>query len=503
MSVSKILSAAQIRTWDAHTMEHHQITSIDLMEQAAVAFAEWFASEYSSKNRKIYVICGVGNNGGDGFAVARLLSGWKYDIRVIHCLISLQLSKDCALNKERLVNIPSLDLNVGDNFPSIQTGSIIIDAIFGSGLNRVVEGYWANLLNYLNRQDSTRIAIDIPSGLFADQHTKGIIFKADHTATFQIPKLAFFLAENQDYVGECRVLNIGLSNNFLARSSTSFYTINASVKGLIRPRRRHDHKGTFGHALIIAGSYGKIGAAFIASKAVLRSGAGLVTTHLPKCGYEILQISLPEAMTQVDSNSYVFSKVPNLTAYKAIGIGPGLGTDSLTVRAVTTVLKEATNPLVIDADALNIIAAHPDLFEYIPTHSILTPHPKEFERLFGKTTNDFERIELLRSKAQQLNCYILLKGGYTAIANPEGDCYFNTNGNAGMGTAGMGDALTGILTGLLAQGYAPLHSCLLGVYLHGEAGDKAAKKIGQSALMASDLLEALRVESELTFPKQH
>ncbi len=485
----KILSAEQIRQWDAYTIANEPIASIDLMERASREFTLWIMQRFPQKAYPIYIVCGTGNNGGDGFAVARLLQAFDYDITVIYCLVSNVCSEDNQINRQRLENIPVIELSENAVFPVFKENSILIDALFGAGLNRAIAGYWGEWINYLNRQSGIKVAIDIPSGLFADKSSEGNILKADFTVSFQKPKLAFFFAENQDFIGEWEVLPIGLSPEF--QVETPFYTIDKSVRQILKKRKKHDHKGTFGHGLMVAGSYGKMGAAILAAKAVLRSGAGLVSAHIPACGYDIMQTAFPEAMVQIDENEHIITEIELNGNYKAIGIGPGMGTSAATAKALKQLLQQTNTPLVLDADALNILAQQTDLQSNIPNGSILTPHPKEFERLFGRARNDFERNHLQRTKAKEWQIYLILKGAYTAIATPEGDCYFNTTGNPGMGTAGMGDVLTGVLVGLLAQGYTPLEASLLGVYVHGLAGDLAVVTKSQESLIASDVLEYL------------
>ncbi len=485
----KILSAEQIRQWDAYTIAHEPIASIDLMERASREFALWIMQRFPPKAHSIYLVCGVGNNGGDGLAVARLLQSFDYDITVIYCLTSHVCSEDNQINHQRLDNIPIVELAENAPFPDVEEDSLLIDALFGVGLNRPITGYWGDWINHLNQQSCIRVAIDIPSGLFADKSSEGNIWKADFTVSFQTPKLAFFFVENQEFIGEWEVLSIGLSPEFYVE--TPFYTIDKSVGQRLKKRKKHDHKGTFGHALMVAGSYGKMGAAILATKAVLCSGAGLVSAHLPACGYEIMQTAFPEAMTQIDDNERIITKIALSGNHKAVGIGPGIGTAYATIKALEALLQQTTIPLVLDADALNILAQQPDLLANIPAGSILTPHPKEFERLFGSSKDDFERNQLQRTKAKEWGIYLILKGAYTAVATPQGDCFFNTTGNPGMGTAGMGDVLTGILVGLLAQGYTPLEASLLGVYLHGLAGDLAVKVNSQESLIASDVLAYL------------
>lgn len=489
----KILDAENIRQLDAYTIANEPIVSVDLMERAASAFTHWFCPQFPvGNNQPVWIFCGPGNNGGDGLAVARMLHRELYEVRVFLCQIGQSVSEDYRVNLERLPQVELRQLHEGDTLPVIPERAIVIDALFGSGLNRPIQGYWAQLIGHINEQAGTVVAIDIPSGLFADQPTTGPAIRAHFTATFELPKLAFLFPENQDAVGEWVVLPIGLSIDFMAQAKTNNYlTVKAMIAGHLRRRKKHDHKGVFGHALLVAGSYGKVGAAILAARACLRSGVGLLTIHAPRCAYEILQMAVPEAMMSIDGHRTHFSEVPDLKAYRAIGLGCGLDQRRTVAEAVLQLIKQAAHPLVIDADALNVLAANKEALALLPAGSILTPHPGELIRLFGDTPNSFVRLELLRRKARELNVYIVLKGAYTCIACPDGACYFNTTGNPGMATGGSGDVLTGIITGLLAQGYAPFEAAQTGVYIHGLAGDIAAQALGHEALIAGDIVEYL------------
>ncbi len=494
----KIFNTSQIRQLDAYTIQHEPISSLNLMERASKAFCQWFTRQFPNRNKKIYVFCGTGNNGGDGLAIARLLSKDYYEVSVTLLWLTPEMSKDAQENLRNIKRVssghPSLEVREGDDpVLNIPSGSIVIDAILGSGLSKPLGSYWAAFVQQLNHLAVTRVSVDIPSGMFADRHSEGISILADWTFSFELPKLAFFFAENQERLGKWTVGSIGLHPSFIQQEPTPYFLLDEKiVKPLFRPRHRHDHKGIFGHALLVAGSYGKVGAAILAARACLRSGAGLLTVHTPKCGYEILQISVPEAMVSVDEHQYSVTNVhEELSKYKAIGCGCGIGTNELTAQGLADLLQRTDSPVVLDADALNLLAGHPDFFSLVPKNSILTPHLREFERMFGPSANDFERNDLQRSKAQELGVFLILKGANTAIACPDGNCFFNNNGNPGMATGGSGDVLTGILTGLLAQGYPPLETCQLGVYLHGLAGDLAMLDQQQEALLASDITSHL------------
>ena len=487
----KVLSVKQIREADQYTIRHEPISSEDLMERAAGVFVKGFTKKFSKKS-VVIIFCGFGNNGGDGLAVARMLHRIGYEVQAVIVRYSENFSNDFKINEQRLEEIKEIEvknITTEMSFPDIHSKDVIIDALWGSGLNRPIEGFASKIIEHLNSLDCIRVSIDIPSGLYADTHSESVKFKADYTLSFETPKLSFFFPENHPYVGNWTVKSIGLSGAFIDQAVTdNFYLTKDIAKSTFRKRKKFDHKGTFGHALIMSGSYGKIGATVLCSRACLKAVAGLVTAYIPRCGYEIIQNNLPETMVVADKSEMEITDIPALSAYAAIGIGPGLGTSSATAEAVTKAIKAFQKPMVIDADALNILSQSKERMKHIPKNSLLTPHPKEFERLFGKTANSYKRLELQKELAKQYQVYIILKGAHTAIACPDGSTYFNSTGNPGMATAGIGDALTGILTGLLSQGYSSLESCLLGVYLHGLAGDQAAKKLSEPSLIAGDLI---------------
>lgn len=490
----KILTVDQIRKLDETTITNEPISSIDLMERAAQTFSWWFCNQFQNK-QPVAIFCGKGNNGGDGLAIARILSQKTFSVQVFIADHSSNASEDFSKNLERLKHhlSPQFITDLED-IPALRKGTICIDALLGSGLSRSTEGILADIINHINRSGNMIISVDIASGLFANRSNdkNDVIIEPQFTISFQLPKLAFMLPQNAKYVGEWRWLDIGLDQDFIAKTETkNYYTDADAIEGIIKSRDKYSHKGTFGHALIIAGSYGKMGAAVLSGKACLRSGVGLLTMHIPERGYQIVQISVPEAMATIDNDRNCNTEFPDLSPYSAIGIGPGLGQDSKTVSMCSDLLKSANIPLVIDADALNILSQNPDLLTYIPAKSILTPHPKEFQRLVGESSNEYERLEKGRAFAKKYQVIICLKGANTAVILPNGDVHFNSTGNPGMATGGTGDVLTGIITGLLAQGYEPEKAAILGTYEHGLAGDRAASKKGQSALIASDVIENL------------
>ena len=491
----KIFNAEKIKNWDKYTIQNEGIESINLMERASEAFTDWFTRKFVNKTTPIFVFCGNGNNGGDGLAISRLLYQKSYNIHIIVLAISDKRSADNQANLnaiEKFGDLKTTTLFNRADLPAIPDSSIIIDAIFGTGLNKELHGFTKELVETLNALNAVRIAVDIPSGLLADKASRGTVFNAHYTFSFEQPKLAFMFPENDKYVGKWIAESINLSKAYYSNEATDHHLLTDNkISSYYKKRNKFEHKGNFGHALLIMGSKGKIGAAFLSAYSSLRSGCGLTTIYTPNCGYEILQTSIPEAMVVTDKNEFHISDVPNIDIYDAIGVGCGLGVKSETQKAFSDLLQKSENPLVLDADALNIIAENPDLIMSIPKHSILTPHPKEFERLFGKSSDNFERNDLQRNKAISLQCFILLKGAHSCIATPMGLCYYNSTGNPGMATAGSGDVLTGIITGLLAQGYSSKAALCLGVYLHGLAGDLASNDLGEESIMARDIIEYL------------
>ena len=491
-----LLTADQIHAWDSFTIQNEPISSYNLMERASSVFTDWFSTIYDTQ-RPILIFCGTGNNGGDGLAIARFLHYLRYEVSVYICRISKNETDDFAKNLVKIQNLNTSILRGGilenEAFPTLPKNAIIIDAILGSGLTRPIKGYWATLFEYLNQSKVEIVSVDMPSGLFSDKHTEGgAVLKATRVLSFEISKLAFLLPENEPFITHFAYKSIGLHPVFLEKiDAKNIFITSDFIQPLLKKRQKFDHKGTYGHALLVVGSGGMAGAAVLAARACMRSGVGLLTVQTPMCNRLILQISLPEAIVIADENETELSQVIDCQNYSAIGIGCGIGKGAKAANILRGYLKQSKRPVVLDADALNILSEHPEWLDLIPKNSILTPHPKEFERLFGNTENDFDRLALLRNKAKSLNINILLKGAHTVIADTEGVCYFNSTGNAGMATAGSGDVLTGIITGLLAQGYEPKTSTILGVYLHGLAGDLGGKKLGQEALLASDIIDNL------------
>ena len=491
-----ILSAQDIRQWDQYTIEREPVSSIVLMERAAGKCVDWILAK-DWRNRSFKIFCSKGNNGGDGLAIARLLLQDGFSVSVYILEFGKPGATDFQINLHRLKDTRHVDLHfitAKENFPLINTDDILIDALFGSGLNKPLDNLAAEIVEHINHSKALVISIDLPSGLFPDQTSKGNkVVKANYTLTCQCYKRGLLVQDNAMFIGEVHVLDIGLDPLFLHTKTFTHHLIDVHLaKQAFQPRNLFAHKGQFGHALITAGSYGKIGAAVIAAKACLKSGVGLLTCYLPKCGYAIMQASLPEAMVITDDNENELEQLPgDIEKYSVIGIGPGIGTTDATKKLVSFIIRRYKKPLVIDADGLNCLSLQKELLDQLPPYSVLTPHVKEFDRLFGEHQDDFERIHTANEKAKKLNIIIVLKSHHTLIATPSGNLYFNSTGNPGMAKGGTGDALTGIITSLLAQNYSPEHAAILGVYLHGLAGDLAANALSQEAMMASDLISFL------------
>ncbi|QEC53879.1 NAD(P)H-hydrate epimerase [Anseongella ginsenosidimutans] len=514
----KLLNIQQIREWDAFTVRHEPVSSPDLMERAGRACTDYLIRHFS-REYAFLVFCGLGNNGGDGLVIARLLAGYGYRVDVVVLKHANRRSDDFSLNLKRLENVPEVpvhevvsgdqlaalpgrDKNAEMQEPDSGSRMVIIDALLGSGISKPLEGLLAETVNYINNSGRQVISIDVPTGLPADiEQWNAAIYKnlvtAHTTLTFQVPKTSFLFPDAGRFCGTLSVLDIGLHTDFLpGLSSDMEYIDKAFIDPLIKPRHKFDHKGNFGHALLVAGSRGKNGAAILAARACLRSGAGLLSVGVPQHSYPILQTAVPEAMVLPDnSDDYpVFSFGPG--KYTAVGVGAGIGTEAKTLEGYKRFLQALRKPVVIDADGLNLLAGllktEPGF--RIPENSVLTPHVKEFSRLAGEAGNSYERFHHLREFAATHQAHVLLKGAHSCLAAPDGTCYFNSTGNPAMAKGGSGDVLTGMITALLAQGYNPRDAALLGMYFHGKAGDSAARKRPASAVIASDIIEEISIE---------
>lgn len=494
----KILSAEQIKFVDTLTIQNEPVASIDLMERAATACLKRII-KLAGSNKKIIVACGKGNNGGDGLAIARLLleNGFSCNAFVIH--YSDTFSEDAQLNYTRLKEkFPEniYDINTIEELKekSFSGEEILIDALLGTGINKPIEGLLGEVIQFLNPAFKRIISIDVPSGLYCNKtstENKNIICSG-LTLTFQFPKLAFLLPENKTFVPEFEILDIGLSQQAIDNIPANYYyTTKALVASLLKPRNKFSHKGSFGHALLMAGSKGKSGSAIIGSLACMRSGAGLLTLHSTKETLTALLHHLPEAMGSEDENADHISGIEKPENFDAIAFGPGVGMHEDTQQTLKKLLNYYAGKLVIDADGLNILSENKTWLDFLPASTIITPHLKEFERLAGKTNDDFERLETLKRFSARYKCIVILKGAHSAIAMPDGSVFFNASGNAGLAKAGSGDGLTGIILGLLSRGYNAPQAAMTGTFIHGYAADLCVKKKSMESILISDVIAQL------------
>jgi ADP-dependent NAD(P)H-hydrate dehydratase / NAD(P)H-hydrate epimerase len=494
----KVLSVSQIREADAYTIDHEPISSIDLMERAGLALAQHIMDFAGEDAETFLILSGQGNNGGDGLVIARVLHQHGYSVTVVVPWLNASGSPDFETNLQRLNQCGILEVRVRDalELPDLTGFDVVLDALFGSGLTRPVTGVMAGVIERVNAGNAVVISIDIPSGLFADHYTdpqQGAIIRADFTFYIELPKLVMLLPGSFEFTGFCFKVPIGLHPDYIGRAQTRNWVFTLDdARELFMPRSRVSHKGSYGHALLLAGSRSRMGAALLAAEGALRSGTGLLTAALPEGAVTAMNARLPEAMLLQDPESEFLTVLPELSPYSAVGAGPGLGMAPETQSVIFKLLQQCERPLVMDADALNILAENPDWLGMMPAGTILTPHPKEFERLAGKTGNDFQRLEMAVAFAKKYQCVIVLKSAFTVVVSPDGDCSFNLTGNAGLAKGGSGDVLTGIILGLLCRGYANEDAARLAVYLHARAAELAAESTGLDAMLASDVIHELR-----------
>ena len=501
----KIFTGTQIKELDKFTIENEPVASIDLMERAAKAIVHVLREEWDNRTPFV-VFAGPGNNGGDALAVARLMAEAGYKVTVFLFNVSGKLSDDCATNRQRVMDCKRIkaftEVVVDFDPPELTAETVVIDGLFGAGLNKTLAGGFASLVKYINQSPAKVVSIDLPSGLMTEDNTHNVkahIVRADLTLTLQQKKLAMFFEDNQQFVGRLRVLDIRLNPEFIAQTDTKYQVLEEpDVRSRMLKRGDFVSKRLMGHALIVAGSYGMAGAAVLAGRACMRSGVGKLTVCTPRRNYDVMQISLPEAILSTGKEDYFFTEPLDTEHYDAVGMGPGLGQHEDTAIALISQIRRTQCPMVIDADALNILASHKAWMQQLPQNLILTPHVGEFDRLGNRgSEGDYDRLSKALDLAQHLQAYILLKGHFSALCLPSGKVHFNPTGNAGMATAGSGDVLTGIITGLLARGYNREDACIVGMYLHGLAGDLAAKQLGKESLMAGDIVSYLPQAFEL------
>jgi ADP-dependent NAD(P)H-hydrate dehydratase / NAD(P)H-hydrate epimerase len=493
----KVFETKIIKEIDALTIKKEGISSVDLMERAADGCVAWIEKNLSFI-RHFIIFTGPGNNGGDGWAIARLLADKGFMVGVYHLPITDKRSADSEINHLRVIQQAKVEIKYVQtiaDFPILEKNTVVIDALFGSGLSRPLNGLDADVVKRINDCENQVVSIDIPSGLFGEDNSKNresAIVEADFTLSFQFPKKAFFFSENEKYTGQWYIIPIGIDPGVIQNMVPDCYFVSTGdIAPMIKKRKAFSHKGTYGHALLMAGSYGMTGAAILAAKACMRGGTGLLTTHVPKLSYPITQVAVPESVFSIDPHDKLITRLPDHIRFSAIGIGPGIGTADETTGVLNKLLQTVRVPLILDADALNILSMNVGMLDLLPEQTIITPHPGEFDRLMGASASGFERNQRQIECSKKYKIIIVLKGAYSSISLPNGSCYYNSTGNPGMATAGSGDVLTGVILSLLSQGYQPWEAAVTGTFLHGLAGDLAAAEIGQQALIADDIISYL------------
>ncbi|MGD9557798.1 MAG: NAD(P)H-hydrate dehydratase [Mangrovibacterium sp.] len=493
----KVFTSRQIAAIDRYTIDHEPVSHIDLMERAALQVVNWLIRHIPA-GRKLLFFAGPGNNGGDALAVARMMANRDYCCEVILPDFGKAAEGSPAINLQRLQEqgkMPVIKPAQESQVPPIPSDAVVIDGLFGSGLTRQPDGLAAYLIRQINESGAMVVSIDIPSGLFGEDNSGNDLSKvvrASYTLSFQFPKLSFFFPEHEELLGQWEVLPIDLHPQAIADTETPYHFLtHGFIGGKLTKRKRFAHKGSYGHALLIAGSRCKMGAAVLSSRACLRAGVGLLTAHVPNPFLPVMHVAVPEAMCSADASDLMFTEFPELSPYSAVGVGPGIGTKPNCQKGLYKLLTQKPQKMVLDADALNVLSLHREWLELLPANAILTPHPKEFERLAGPSGDSWTRLQLQVQFSRRYQVIVILKGAYTSISLPDGQVFFNTSGNPGMATAGSGDVLTGIILGLLAQPYPPADAALAAVYLHGVAGDLAADQMSEEALNAGDLISFL------------
>jgi hydroxyethylthiazole kinase-like uncharacterized protein yjeF len=505
----ELVTAAEMRALDHAAIHERHIPGLRLMENAGQAVVAAMEREFGSlRGKTITVVSGKGQNGGDGFVVARLLRQRRCKARVVLLAPQDWLKGDAATTLRKYTRGGGRCYQLRPDSPNVLNSllaesDVLVDAIFGTGLNAPVEGLAAHAIRSMNESGLPIVAIDLPSGLSADTgETLGPTIAASLTVTLARPKRGLYLGDGPNVAGRVCVGDIGIPADLVARAKIPVSLLDSAMVRSVLPHREPSaHKGSFGHAVIIAGSVGKTGAAAMSAFGALRIGAGLVTAAVPRSVNDVVEAKLLEAMTfPVDATAEgTFAKSAKLSLLtfvedkSAVAIGPGVSRHAETAEMIRELLPEIHQPIVLDADGINVMAGHRQLFQQLHAPLIMTPHPGEMARLLDMTTSAVQqdRIGIAGRVAHELNVYVVLKGAGTVIAAPDGAVAVNPTGNPGMATGGTGDVLTGIIVGLLAQRLSPWHAACAGVYLHGLAGDLAAASRGQMGLIARDVIDAV------------
>lgn len=493
----KLFTNEQIRTIERSTIETEGVLPAEIIERVAEGVADEIASRWRPSKPTI-VFAGPGNNGADALASARLLyeRGFRPSVYLFN-IGGDKLSVECIAARDRLLqSTPDIDfIEVTSRFtpPEISQSHLVVDGLFGAGLREELRGGFMSLVQYINEEHPTVVSIDLPSGMFGDWNPRIVNRNTIHatlTLAIQFPRLCFFMEDNAELVGEWKTIDVGLSQQAISSLPAEFCLVEKrDIHRRLRRRKEFCSKADFGSAILYAGSYGMMGAAQLAARGALRGGVGKLTVCAPKCGYQILQTTVPEALYRNNRGDMILTEIHPERDFSAIAIGPGIGTNEITVKALEDFLSAIDKPVVLDADALNCIALRPAMLNTIPILSVLTPHAGEFDRMFGPQPSSEARLRKAIEMAKFYNIIIILKGRYTAIVRPDGKIYFNSSGCPGMATAGSGDVLTGLLTAMMAQGYPAEIASIIAVYIHGVAGEMAQAKQGEYGVTAGDIAD--------------
>jgi len=507
----KVATAEQMQELDRKAIEIYRIPGIILMENAGRGAAEVIYNAFPDLQKKrIAIVAGKGNNGGDGFVIGRHLLNKGIPIKVFLLTEPKSLRGDAEINyqifsrmKGEVISIPS-SKDYQKVKKDLEKFDLLIDGIFGTGLDAEVRGYYREVIDHLNTLKKPIVAIDIPSGLAANTGKPlGTAIRASLTITFGLPKVGHLISPGIDYVGEVKVIDIGIPKSLVDEEKIQTHLLEEEEirKWLSVPRRLDTHKGDYGHLLVIAGSVGKTGAAAMACEAALRMGAGLVTLAIPKSLNAIMEMKLTEVMTEPLPETpkqtlslRAFNSLLRLCEKKrAVIIGPGIGTFKETQSLILKLIKTLDIPIILDADGLTALSTQPKTLPAANRSLILTPHPGEMARLINSTAKEVQedRIGVSRKFSQSNHVHLVLKGFRTLIATPKGEVFINPTGNPGMASGGTGDVLTGMIGGLICQGFDILTSLQISVYLHGLAGDNVAQEMGEKSLVATDIIERI------------
>lgn len=495
----KIFTNDNIKAIERMSHESLKINEAEVARRMGEGSAGEIALRWRSSKHTV-IFAGPGTNGAYALATARALMQQGFNpVIYLFNINGKKLTTTCrAMRDELMDDFPEATLRevVREfNVPELNGTTLVIDGLFGSGLRAPLEGGFQSLVRYINESQATVVSLDVPSGMFPDWNPHAIarnIVHASLTLSVQFPHLAFFFSENAELVGEWRTIDVGMSREAVAATPTPYHLVEMpEVSHLLKPRKEFSSKADYGNAIIFAGSQGMMGASIFAALGALRAGVGKLTMHVPQCGVDVMQTRVPEAMCLADASRAMLTDMTQVRPFNACGVGPGIGTSNATIAALEKLLKSSEHPMVIDADALNCIAESPNLLNFVPKLSVLTPHAGEFDRLFGQHTGDEARVHKALEMSRHYNILIVLKGRYTALIRPDGKVYFNSSGTPALATPGSGDVLTGVITGLMAQGYKPEVSALLGVFVHGRAGELAADVQGLYGVLASDVANAV------------